>query len=472
MYPPAMTDPRDARIAELEAENAALKARVAALNEQIRELTRRLGGRKAHYGGKPKKGPHGKPGRKPGRGPFTRRKEPAAEDVTRREQARVAAPHCPRCNGKWARRTEYASTTDIPPQPKPLVTMFEVEVCECEDCGHRERGKHPELAVDQCGATAHRVGPVVKAAALALHHGVGIPRRQVPVVLGELTGARITQSALTQDALKRGEKLAPVHEQLRKDVVSEQTANTDDTGWRVGGKGAFMMNANNHDTSFIQIREHHRAQEVLEIFPADWPGILGTDRSPTYDAHCLRNVRQQKCNGHILVDINEAMELQSRANQWFGRNLKDILQPAMALHRDFRAGRIDHTAFLRAGDELNDELTELLRPRSLTDPNNQRLLNTLGWQQDRGNILRYLQAPEIDPTNNTSERDLRGAVKARKVSHCNKNWLGARTTEVITSIILTVRKRLPGVGIINALLEVFRTGVPPPRLLTAAPGSG
>ena len=97
MYPPAMTDPRDARIAELEAENAALKARVAALNEQIRELTRRLGGRKAHYGGKPKKGPHGKPGRKPGRGPFTRRKEPAAEDVTRREQARVAAPHCPRC---------------------------------------------------------------------------------------------------------------------------------------------------------------------------------------------------------------------------------------------------------------------------------------------------------------------------------------------------------------------------------------
>ena len=64
------------------------------------------------------------------------------------------------------------------------------------------RGTAPGLAADQYGATAHRVGPSVMAAAHALHYGVGVPQRKVPGVLQELTGVTITQSALAQDALR------------------------------------------------------------------------------------------------------------------------------------------------------------------------------------------------------------------------------------------------------------------------------
>ena len=61
----------------------------------------------------------------------------------------------------------------------------------------------------------------------------------------------------------------------------------------------------------------------------------------------------------------------------------------------------------------------------MSDADNWRLQNELGWHHDRGNLLRFLDDPSIEPTNNRAERALRGAVIARKVSHCSKNVGGA-----------------------------------------------
>ena len=71
----------------------------------------------------------------------------------------------------------------------------------------------------------------------------------------------------------------------------------------------------------------------------------------------------------------------------------------------------------------------------MPDRDNGRLQNELGWHDDRGNLLRFLDDPSIEPTNNRAERALRGAVIARKVSHCSKNEDGA---DAFTSVIRTL----------------------------------
>jgi hypothetical protein len=38
-----------------------------------------------------------------------------------------------------------------------------------------------------------------------VHHGMGVPVRKLPAMLREFTGIAVTQSALTQDALKTSE---------------------------------------------------------------------------------------------------------------------------------------------------------------------------------------------------------------------------------------------------------------------------
>src|ERR1039457_5211759 len=84
------------------------------------------------------------------------------------------------------------------------------------------------------------VGPGVKAAAHALHYGAGVPVRKLPVVLKELTGITLTQGAMTQDALRRGEaEVGARYRQLCSGMREAPVINTDDTGWRVGGSTAY-----------------------------------------------------------------------------------------------------------------------------------------------------------------------------------------------------------------------------------------
>jgi hypothetical protein len=99
-----------------------------------------------------------------------------------------------------------------------------------------------------------------------------------------------------------------------------------------------------------------------------------------------------------------------------------------------------------------------LRDRPLKDRDNWRLQNELGWQNDRGNLLRFLDQPGIEPTNNRAERALRPAVIARKVSHCSKNAHGAEAFAAFTSVLVTL-KRQANQSPIEGLCQVF-TGVP------------
>src|ERR671914_1136898 len=112
-----------------------------------------------------------RPGRKPGQGTFSFRQTPRPEEIT---QPPVAVPVTleagPGCGGKLKEhRMDFAYVTELPPRPRPRVTQYQVWVCRCLRCGRRVRGEHPDLAPDQYGATAHRLGPRAMATAHALH---------------------------------------------------------------------------------------------------------------------------------------------------------------------------------------------------------------------------------------------------------------------------------------------------------------
>src|ERR1700680_2797879 len=234
------------RIQELERENEALReqlrkkqteleeadAEIERLRQELRSAQRasRQSDSKRKKKEKPKR-----PGRKPGQGTFTRR---AAPDTHPSTPPPVAVPvtvtRCPCCGGELKfERVDEVSNTDIPPQPEPEIRRYQVEVFRCQACGQKTRGTHPDVAPDQYGATAHRVGLRVMAAAHTLHYGYGVPVRKIPPILRELTGVTVTQGALTQDALRRSEAEVGVEYQaLRAGVCQQPTVNTDDTGFR------------------------------------------------------------------------------------------------------------------------------------------------------------------------------------------------------------------------------------------------
>ena len=404
------------------------------------------------------------PGRKPGQGRFENR--PAPPELPTDIKVQVSTPkQCPQCGGQVdLERVEAATVTDLPPMPAPVVMRYAVPVCRCRNCGKSVRGEAPGLAKDQAGATAHRMGPGVMAMAHFLHYDLGIPTRKVPQVLREMAGIALTASAITQDALRKADGvLGELYQRLRDSIKRFPFVHTDDTSWRIGGKNAFLMAFDSDGAVVYQIRNQHRSEEVLEIIPGDFAGVLVTDRGKSYDAKVFENVTQQKCLGHMLRNISEVLESKTGPARSFGLRLQGLLRGGIEIWKRDPTGEDRQ----KAVQELEEQLTRLLRDRILTDDDNQRLLNGIGAQMDRGHVLTFLHFPGVEPTNNRAERILRPAVIARKVSHCSKNERGAHAFSVFLSVFQTIRKMLPGAArSIAALLPgmVLETS-PPIRLL-------
>ena len=386
-FPPSERDELMGLVTQLQGQVAQLTAAKEELHKQVAEL-KRAGKRQAapfSKGGRssrPKR-----PGRKPGMGSFSYRKSPSPDGVTEPlvSRWRVAEDTCPGCGGRLEHegvRVVYA--TDIPPIPRPQVTGY-------------------------------RVGRRVMAAAHVLHYGVGVPVRKVPAVLRALTGVELSQGAISQDALRRARgAVGDAYHKLRGSVRASPLVHTDDTGWRVDGGPAFLMAFETDEATVYQVRARHRNEEVREVVPSDYGGVMVTDRGRSYDAQALSGVKQQKCLAHVLRSISEVVETKRGRGRSFGNRLSRLLREAMELRQAYHRG--EAADFAAEAERLRREATYHLRDRPMSDADNWRLQNELGWHDDRGNLLRFLDDPSIEPTNNRAERALRGAVIAEGIA--------------------------------------------------------
>src|SRR5262249_32070510 len=157
---------------------------------------------------------------------------------------------------------------------------------------------------------------------------------------------------------------------------------------------------------------------------------------------------------HIQRSLSEVLAQQRGKARAFGRRLKGLLGQALEMWHDYHRGHRRGVA------------TPTPRPPPLIthpppgpppeDPPHPAVLNQFGWHHDRGNLLRFLDDPRIEPTNNRAERALRPAVIARKVSQCSKNTRGAQTFAAFTSVVRTLAKT-GAESIVEGLLHVFRS---------------
>jgi transposase len=338
------------------------------------------------------------------------------------------------------------------------VTPYRVWICRCVICGRQVRGQHPDVAPDPYGATAHRLGARVLAAAQMLHDGVGMPVRKVPAVWHALTGVQLTQSALTQDALQRVQgPLGTAYEGWRAAVPQAPVVHTDDTGWRIDGAPASLMAFETQGATVSHIRPRPRPEDVQEVIPADDEGVLVTDRGRSDAAQAFDGVPQQKCLAHIQRSISDGLATKRGRARDFGEQLKALLRDAMALWHAYRAGHMPE--FKAQAEALQNDITFHLRDRRLKDADHQRLLKELGWHHDRGNLVRFLADPRVEPTNNRAERALRPAVIARTVSPCAKNGRGAGAFAAFTRVIRTLMNTQAG-SVVETLSHLLRPPQP------------
>ncbi|MGH8526376.1 MAG: IS66 family transposase, partial [Gammaproteobacteria bacterium] len=152
----------------------------------------------------------------------------------------------------------------------------------------------------------------------------------------------------------------------------------------------------------------------------------------------LQEVEQSKCLGHLLRNVSEVVDAKQGPAKRFGTVLKEVLVQGHQLWQDYKEGKV--AELTAPAQQVGERLKKHLRHRRLRDPDNQRLLDGIGLQNDRGRVFRFLVKPEVEPTNNRAERILRPAVIARKVSHCSKTKRGAHAHAAFQSVLQTAKK--------------------------------
>lgn len=425
------------RVAELERLVAELSAANERLAAQLDEA-RRAGKRQAapfRKSGGPKPEPK-KPGRKPGdeHGPHAHRAAPPnAIDETHEAGLPCA---CPDCGGRRFadERVVVQYQTEIP--RRPIVRQFNIHVARCRGCGGAVQGRHELQTSDAVGAAASQLGAEAHAALALLNKQCGLSHGKCRDVLRELFGITIARATSARSVLRTARRCTAAHEQLRIDVRNSPRVVPDETGWRVGGKTAWLHAFVGVDATCYEVdptRGHEPAERLLG---RDWCGAMTHDGWAVYDR--FRCATHQQCTAHLLRRCHEMLEAATGMAARFPRRVKEILQHGLRLRDRFAAGDMTaHGMYVMAG-RLRSQMESLVAPIK-RHAANERFAKFL--EAHLNDLFTYLRRPEVDATNWRGEHAIRPAVVNRKVWGGNRTWHGAAAQSIVSSILRTLAQR-------------------------------
>ncbi len=441
---------------------AQLRQEVAALREQVAKLTAAL--EVALRAGKRQAAPFSKgppvtepktPGRKSGprHGPHAQRRIPPRIDET---YDAPLPPTCPHCTSGPLNETHVAAQyqTEIP--RTVIYRRFDVHVGCCEACGHTVQGRHALQTNSARGAAASQLGPHVHVLLALLNKELGLSHgksvKLLRTLFPELSVARATSVRSMQRTAARA---APVYQQLRQALRGAAEVAPDETGWRVGGKRAWLHTFVSDRTTCYVIdptRSHQPAEQLLGL---DWSGTLVHDGWRVYDR--FTRAAHQQCVRHLQRRCQELLETAVRGAARLPHAVLSLIDQAFELRRIWRGHRLSGDTLARKGWALTGRLRRLVQGCFTHEPN-RRLAQHI--EQHIHEWFWFLIDPTIQATNHWAERAIRPAVVNRKVWGGNRTWLGAQAQSVLMSIIRTSLQR--GRDAFDELLKLI---CPPPLQL-------
>jgi transposase len=235
----------------------------------------------------------------------------------------------------------------------------------------------------------------------------------------------------------------------------------DETGWKVGSAGCSLWTFAAAGQRVFLFGCHKDAATLDRILPPEvFRGIGVSDDAAVY-RH--RFGRAQKCWAHLLRKAIRLALLYPRKKKY-----QRFLDELLALYRDAKRaagdGRLGAAGRQERVTDLETRLCELCLPylgvtaaelppperdfRNLAEELTGRLLDE--------ELFTFVLHPEVEPTNNLTERLQRGPALDRKAGRTSKTAAGARRRSVIVSVLESLRANLETFTLASVLEQVQR----------------
>ncbi|MGZ3458081.1 MAG: IS66 family transposase [Archangium sp.] len=472
-------DPKDARIAELEALVAARDARIAELENEVKVLTRRVAELEARLGlnstnssKPPSSDPPGvrrtprvptgrRPGGQPGHQPHKRERLPP-EQVGR--VIDVPPPErCNGCNEKLEGRQQQVlvhQVVEIPPL-RPLVTEYRCPALECAHCGKLNRAVlAPEVA-------GHVFGERLSAMACLLVGKYRLSKRLVRDALSDVLGVHLSLGAIGKREQEMSEALSEPVAQAQEYVREQDAANLDETGWYEGKAGgshrrAWLWLAATALVAVFRIASSRGSEVAKELLGEDFAGFLTTDRWSAYNWY--DTALRQLCWSHLTRDFQSFIDRGGKGAP-IGRALMRERNRMFKWWHRVRDGTMTRDEFERRMRKVERKVGHLLRQAVVCAEEKTAGTSAKIIQLEEA-MWTFVQVEGLEPTNNFAERLIRPCVMYRKTSFGTQSPEGSRFVERILTAVTTLDLQQRNVlEYLTELLRAHRRGLPMPSLL-------
>lgn len=352
---------------------------------------------------------------------------------TRRIPERIdyIKPHipnkCPDCNTKLIGRPKKKRSrhiTDIKLISKAKTTRHDIYSKYCPKCRKYVEGK-----VNEALPRAN-LGLNLMLLIMYLKLGLRIPCEKICDFLFTCYGVKLSKGGVVGVLRQLAREFGDYYAYLEKIVKAARVKHTDSTSWRIAGKNFFAWVFIALGVVVYKILKRNNSRAPLTVFGKKQKGMtLVIDRHSALRALAEKaGFLLQLCWSHILDDSKQLAKNFGAEGKYVHRKLKEIYEMANGLN---------HGGTPEQVEQLKGEILQLTL-RHYTHLTVWKFVKNL-YYRDVENLFRFVTDPDVDPTNNISERELRALVIIKKISFGSGSHRGANTTAMLLSIIQTLR---------------------------------
>jgi len=339
------------------------------------------------------------------------------------------------------RRVGRSQVTELPSFAPVVIEGWQYAMT-CAHCGVQTVGAYPE------GLEPRRTfGPGIEALLSYLHerHHVGYER--LVELCRDVFGLAISQGGV-ENALRRlVEQARPTYAAIGETVRGSPVINSDETSARVAGKTQWQWTFQTPEASYHLIAPS-RGGEVIDAFLGGVePEVWGSD---LYAPQILTAATEhQICHSHQARDLTFASEADTGDERVWALDLRHVFGRAIRLHHE--RDQVTPETFARRRLLIENATDRLVFDRYVA-PKTEAARLQQRYRAHRDSLYVFLKRDDVEPTNNSSERDLRPSVIHRKVIGGFRSAWGAEASAIRTSILATARKQ--GQNLLDAFLAI------------------
>ena len=429
------------RIEELEEENKKLKQEKKQIEKEFEEFKanhqQTVSKLKEALKIKANKKEEPKPaGAKKGHKPYTRR-IPERIDIIKS----LNPNSCPHCKTKLGETQEVRSrcVTDIKLIGKVRNIQYDIHRKYCRKCKKIVEPEVPNVLPHA------RFGLNLMLLIMYLRLGLRLPGNKVCEFLFTMYNLTISEGEIVHVLKQLVVAFGDYYQYLEELIKKAKVKHSDTTSWRINGKNyhAWVFVAAGVVLYKIRKRNNHKVALALFGKKSQKGNFLVVDRHSAFRTLAEKaGFLLQVCWSHLLRNSKDLAKNFGADGKYIHRKLKEIYEIATSLK---------HRGLPEQVEALKAEIF-LLTKRHYKSTTVRRFVNTL-WKRDVESLFRFVTNPDIDSTNNISERELRHLVLIRKISNGSRSTRGANASAILVSITQTLR--MNGKNILEGLKEII-----------------